>query len=84
LEPQNAGKFRYIESHLNFIKKLRDLYRLKIAPRNVIERENLPMVAASMGYGDSPAAGTSLYDDFMSKTREASQEICTLVENIEA
>ena len=82
IEPSNAGHFKYIEYHLNFIKKLRDLYRLKVAPRNVIEKENLGFIAPSMGYGDSPGSGDKLYDDFMSRTREAATEIKKLVDGI--
>jgi hypothetical protein len=82
MEPENAGKFKYIENHLNFIKKLRDLYRLKVAPRNVIEREALSTLAATMGYGDAPDVGDRLYDDFILRTREAALEIKKLVDAI--
>ncbi len=81
-EPANAARFKYLENHLNFIKKLRDLYRLKVAPRNVIERENLAFIAPSMGYGDSPGSGDKLYDDYIFRTREAAAEIKMLVDSL--
>jgi hypothetical protein len=82
VEPANAQCFKYVEDHFNFIKKLRDLYRLKVAPRNVIEKENMAFIAPAMGYGDSPLAGDNLYNDFMQKTSEAASEIKKLVDSI--
>ena len=82
LEPRYAEEFRYIEKHLNFIKNLRDIYRLKVAAHNVINREYLPSVAASMGYGDDDKAGESLYNHFLTNTEKAWKIINQLVENI--
>ena len=75
-------KFVYIEDHLNFIKNLRDLYRLKVAAHNVIDQEYLPPVAASMGYGDTAEATEKLYNDFLTRTRQAAKVIEKLVDGI--
>jgi signal-transduction protein with cAMP-binding, CBS, and nucleotidyltransferase domain len=82
LEPQHAEKFRYVEKHLNFIKNLRDLYRLKVAAHNVISREYLPPVATSMGYGDDDKVGEKLYKDFLANTEKAGKIINQLVEAV--
>ena len=82
IEPENADKFIYVEDHLNFIKNLRDLYRLKVAAHNVIDREYLPPVAASMGYGDSAEAADRLHNDFLKRTAQASEVIEKLVDGI--
>jgi len=83
IEPVNADKFVYVENHLNFIKNLRDLYRLKVAAHNVIDQEYLPPVAASMGYGDSAEATEKLYNDFLTRTKQAAKVIEKLVDGIE-
>ncbi len=82
LEPENADKFTQIEIHLNFIKNLRDLYRLKVAAHNVVQQEYLPSVAATMGYGDSAEAGEKLYNDFLTRTDQAGKVIEELVDGI--
>lgn len=82
IEPKHADRFRYIEKHLNFIKNLRDLYRLKVAAHNVISQEYLPSVAASMGYGDDNKAGERLYGDFLANTEKAGKVINQLVEAV--
>jgi UTP:GlnB (protein PII) uridylyltransferase len=82
LHPKRAADFHYIHEHLNFIKNLRDLYRLKIAAHNVIGQEYLPPVAESMGYGDDEEAAAQLYDDFMKRTEQAAEVIARLVGGI--
>jgi hypothetical protein len=82
LEPAHAKEFVQIGQHLDFIKKLRDTYRLKVAAHNVIEQEHLPPVAESMGYGDGAEAAGKLYDDFLKRTAEAAAVIDRLVEKI--
>jgi len=82
IEPENADKFVYIEDHFNFIKNLRDLYRLKVTAHNVIDQEYLPPVAASMGYGDTAEATEKLYNDFLTRTRQAAKVIEKLVDGI--
>lgn len=82
IEPAHAKEFKQIGQHLDFIKKLRDTYRLKVAAHNVIEQEHLQPVAESMGYGDSAEAAGKLYDDFLKRTAEAARVINKLVEKI--
>jgi hypothetical protein len=82
IEPKHAEDFAHIENHLNFIKNLRDLYRLKVAAHNVIDKDCLPPVAASMGYGESDEASEKLYGDFLERTAEAAGVIDRLVESI--
>jgi hypothetical protein len=82
LEPNYADELAQLENHLNFIKNLRDLYRLKVAAHNVIDQECLPPVAVSMGYGEGPEAAGKLYNDLLDRTKEAARVIGILVENI--
>ena len=82
IHPKRAEDFHYMLEHLNFIKNLRDLYRLKIAAHNVIGQEYLPPVAESMGYGDDDKAAAQLYDDFMKRTEQAGKVIARLVEGL--
>ena len=82
LDPENAEKFVYLEHHLNFIKNLRDLYRLQVAAHNVIDPDFLPPVASTLGYGDSAEAGKRLYRDFLSRTAEAAGVITGLIKKI--
>jgi hypothetical protein len=79
-EKAHSDKFQYVEQHLNFVKNLRDLYRLKVAAHNVINRDYLPSVAASMGYGDDDKAAAKLYGEFIARTEKASAIITKLVE----
>ena len=82
IEPAHAKEFKQIGQHLDFVKKLRDTYRLKVAAHNVIEQEHLQPVAESMGYGNSAEAAGKLYDDFLKRTADAARVIETLVERI--
>ena len=82
MEPEYAAEFAAVEDHLNFIKHLRDVYRLKVAAHNVISQEFLPPVAASLGYGDDEEAGKNLYDDFLKSTEQAGEVIDKLVKAI--
>jgi hypothetical protein len=82
IEPENAKNFRYLEDHLNFIKKLRDLYRLKVAAHNIISRQTLLPVAESMGYGDDADAPDMLYKEFIGRTRQAARVIKKLSDEI--
>ena len=82
IEPEHAEDFAHIENHLNFIKNLRDLYRLKVAAHNVIDKDCLPPVAASMGYGGSEEAAEKLYSDFLERSAEAAGVIDRLVDAI--
>jgi len=82
LEPEYADQLKKIGKHLNFIKRLRDLYRLKVAAQNVIELNSLPSVAASMGYGDDMQAAKKLYNDFLRKCENTGEIIKVLVGTI--
>jgi predicted DNA-binding protein YlxM (UPF0122 family) len=83
-ETAHSDKFQYVEQHLNFVKNLRDLYRLKVAAHNVINREYLPSVAASMGYGDDMKAAERLYGEFIARTEKASAIIGKLIDAVVA
>lgn len=82
LEPRNAEKLIEIEKHLNFVKNLRDLYRLKIAAHNVIELEYLSPIAATMGYGDDEKGAKKLHEDFWERSRRVSDIIGRLANEI--
>ncbi|MCD6163242.1 MAG: hypothetical protein J7K40_12655 [candidate division Zixibacteria bacterium] len=82
IEPQQADKFKFVEDHLNFIKNMRDLYRLKVAAQNVISQEYLPPVAASMGYGDDAAAAEKLYKIYLARIENAAVIIKQLVDAV--
>jgi len=70
-EPHHASQLREVDDHLNFIKKIRDLYRLKVAAQNIIEIEYLSPVAETMGYGDDGDAGMRLYEDCRKRSDNA-------------
>ena len=82
LEPANADSFKAIENYLNFVKNLRDLYRLRTAAHNVIDPKYLVPVAESMGYGDENDAGERLFSDFKSRSRDAALIMEKLIKNI--
>jgi hypothetical protein len=82
IEPDHAERFKYIEQHLNFIKNLRDLYRLKVAAHNIINKEYLPPVALSMSYGYTSEAADRLYQEFIARAERASVIINQLVEAV--
>lgn len=81
-ETAHSEKFQYIEQHLNFIKNLRDLYRIKVAAHNVIDQQYLPSVAASMGYGNDAKAGERLYKEYIARTEKASAIINKLIDAV--
>jgi hypothetical protein len=82
IEPQHGHEFKYIEAHLNFLKNMRDLYRLQVAANDIIEREYLSPVAATIGYGSGEKETKSLYNDFLRRTDEASSVINGLTDKI--
>ncbi len=81
-ETEHSDKFQYVEQHLNFVKNLRDLYRLKVAAHNVISKEYLPPVAESMGYGDDEKACERLYREFLARTEKASAIMTKLIDAV--
>ncbi len=81
-EPDNSPYFKLIEAHLNFIKNLRDLYRLKVAALNVVDPRYLAPVAESMGYGNEEDAGERLFKDFEARSPEAAGVIEKLIKNL--
>ncbi len=82
IEPEHGHLFEYIEDHLNFLKNLRDLYRLQVAANDVIEKEYLSPVAASIGYGNGEKETGRLYHDFLRRTDEAAEVINGLIGKI--
>ncbi|MEE9555132.1 MAG: hypothetical protein V3W18_12615 [candidate division Zixibacteria bacterium] len=82
LESDHKQEFKAIEEHLNFMKNLRDLYRLKVAAHNVIDPKYLASVAESMGYGNEDDAGERLFKDFKSRSLNGSSIIEKLIESI--
>jgi hypothetical protein len=82
LEPENGEQFHLIGRHLDFIKGLRDNYRLKIAAHNYIEREYLQAVAEGLGYGDGDGAAGKLFDDYLERTDKTAEIINALVDKI--
>jgi UTP:GlnB (protein PII) uridylyltransferase len=85
-EPEHGERFTYIftfiEEHLTFLKNLRDLYRLKVAANDIIDREHLPQVAATMGYGDTAEGVEKLYNEFQERTAQAGGVIEELAADI--
>ncbi|MBD3232612.1 MAG: hypothetical protein GF315_02700 [candidate division Zixibacteria bacterium] len=81
-EPENKKQFNYIEEHLNFLKNLRDLYRLKTAAHDVIDPHYLLSIAESMKYGNDHDSALKLYQEFLSRTDEASGVIGAMVDKI--
>lgn len=84
IDREHGEEFTYIENHLNFIRNLRGLYRLKVAANDDIDMEHLSTVAASMGYGDGAEAAGKLYDDFLQRTAHAADVIERLAAGIGA
>jgi hypothetical protein len=83
IEPRKAGEFKIIKDHLNFIKSLRDLYRLKVAAHNVIDPRYLAPVAECMGYGSDEKAAAGLFSDFQERTKKAGKVIQKLIDEID-
>jgi len=81
-DSEHSEQFTHLEKHLNFLKNLRDLYRLKVAASDNIEQEHLPPVAVSMGYGASVEAAIQLYSDFLERTSQAADLIEGLIAGI--
>ncbi len=84
VEPKSAGDLAYVEDHLSFVKNLRDIYRLKVAAHNVIERQYLLPVAESFGYGTTNEAADRLFADFLERTAQAAKVIDGLVNKLDA
>jgi hypothetical protein len=82
IDPEHGDAFTFIEGHLNFLKRMRDIYRLKIAASDDLEPEHLQPVADSMGYGDDAEGSTRLAEDFIRRTDEAAGAIRNLAEGI--
>jgi hypothetical protein len=74
-EPDHAEAFSYIEQHLNFLKNLRDLYRLKVAATDIIDRENIWHILPTAEYDEEEGAADRLYDDFQKRTCRAAEII---------
>lgn len=79
IEPQNSEQFQLIGGHLDFLRGLRDTYRLKIAAHNFIEREYLQPVAEGLGYGDGDDAAGKLFDEYLERTAKTAKIINELV-----
>jgi len=82
IEPDHAKAFAHIEGHLNFIKNLRDLYRLKVAACDAIDREHLEYVLPTAEYDEGSA--DRLFDDFQKRTSRAGDIIEELVSQVGA
>jgi hypothetical protein len=82
IEPQNKGDFAFIKNHLNFLKSLRDLYRLKVAAHDVIDPEYLPPVAESMRFGRDEVTANKLFLEFQNRTEKAAEVIGGLMGRI--
>ncbi len=80
--PRSREDLEFIENHMNFIKSLRDLYRLKVAAHDVIEKEYLPPVALSLGFGKGEDGAEKLFDEFMKRTDLAAEVITKLMTGV--
>jgi len=81
-EPEHAEQLLEVDKHLNFIKNVRDLYRLKVAAQNTIDTEFLFTIAESMGYGDDAEAGEKLYRDCLKRSENVGNIIDDLADEI--
>lgn len=81
IEPDHAEAFSHIEQHMNFMKNLRDLYRLKVAACDVIDLEHLQFVLPTAEYDEGSA--DRLFEDFQKRTSRAGDIIGELVAKVE-
>lgn len=84
--PKLAATLQVLEGGLDFLKNLRDLYRLTIAADDLIEIQHLQQAANIMGFGevDDPEAPKELYDAYLGTTKAVEQAVAELIESISA
>jgi hypothetical protein len=80
IEPDNAEAFTQIEDQLNFLKNLRDLYRLKVAANDVIDRGHIHYILPTAEYDEG--SGDQLFEDFLVRTRRAGEIIEELASQV--
>ncbi len=75
-----------LEEGLDFLKNLRDLYRLTVAADDLIEIQHLQQAASIMGFGevDDPEAPRRLYQAYLGKTKEVEKAVAELIESLSA
>jgi len=75
-----------LEEGLDFLKKLRDLYRLTVAADDLVEIQHLQQAATIMGFRkvDDPEASKRLYQAYLGKTKEVEKAVAELIESISA
>ncbi|MCK4539298.1 MAG: hypothetical protein KAV42_10925 [Candidatus Krumholzibacteria bacterium] len=82
LAPEKAEDFDLIIKHMNFIRRLRDIYRLKVAAQDEIEKDSMGAVAESFGMESTPEAANILYDMFIESTDNAYITIRRLMDGV--
>ena len=82
LSPEKADDFEMIIEHMNFIRRLRDIYRLKVAAQDEIEKDSMGAVAESFGMENTPEAANILYNMFIESTDSAYITIRRLMDGV--
>jgi hypothetical protein len=69
---------------LDFLKNLRDVYRLTVAADDLIEIQHLQQAATIMGFGEAgdPKAPDRLYQAYLGKTEEVEKAVAELIDSI--
>ncbi len=75
VDPRHEKEFLLVMEHLDFIRNIRDLYRLEVAAHDEIDPDHLMPVAGSLGYGSSADGAKRLYSDFIERSSRAAAVI---------
>ena len=82
IDPRHEKEFLMVAEHLDFIRNVRDLYRLKVAARDELDPLHLMPVSGSLEYGYSAAGAERLYADFIERSERAAAVIEKLVDEV--
>ena len=77
-------KFLELKKHSDFLKRLRDLYRLKVSADDVLKTDYLSLVAKTMGYkqDDQRSATENMIQEFNRSTEQINQIVQHFIEEI--
>jgi hypothetical protein len=79
-----ARPLEALEQGLDFLKNLRDLYRLTVAADDLIQIQYLQQAAEIMGFGevDDPEAPKKLFDAYLFETKRVEKAVAELIDRL--
>lgn len=82
--PERKREFYELKGSYQFLNRLRDVYRLSVAPRNELDPEQLNLPAQLLGYRQSggATAGSRLQADFLRHCKKTAETLERLIEEI--